>query len=32
VQTGARRLSLTDVAALAGVSRPSVYRYYQSKE
>jgi AcrR family transcriptional regulator len=32
VQTGARRLSLTEVATLAGVSRPSVYRYYQSKE
>jgi AcrR family transcriptional regulator len=32
LQNGARRLSLTDVAALAGVSRPTVYRYFPSKE
>ena len=32
LQVGARRLSLTDVANLAGVSRPTVYRYFQSKE
>lgn len=32
LQSGARRLSLTEVATVAGVSRPSVYRYYQSKE
>lgn len=32
VQQGARRLSLTDVATLAGVSRPTVYRYFPSKE
>jgi AcrR family transcriptional regulator len=31
-QTGARRLSLTEVATLAGVSRPTVYRYFLSKE
>lgn len=32
LQTGARRLSLTEVATLAGVSRPTLYRYFQSKE
>lgn len=32
VQHGARRLSLTEVATLAGVSRPTVYRYFVSKE
>ena len=32
LQVGARRLSLTDVASLAGVSRPAVYRYFLSKE
>jgi AcrR family transcriptional regulator len=32
VQHGARRLSLTDVATLAGVSRPTLYRYFPSKE
>jgi AcrR family transcriptional regulator len=32
LQQGARRLSLTDVAALAGVSRPTLYRYFPSKE
>ena len=32
LQVGARRLSLTDVASLAGVSRPTVYRYFLSKE
>lgn len=31
VQQGARRLSLTEVATLAGVSRPTVYRYFVSK-
>ena len=32
VQQGARILSLTEVATLAGVSRPTVYRYFVSKE
>ncbi len=32
MQTGARRLSLTEVATLAGVSRPTLYRYFTSKE
>jgi AcrR family transcriptional regulator len=32
MQQGARRLSLTDVATLAGVSRPTLYRYFPSKE
>ena len=32
LQVGARRLSLTDVANLAGVSRPTVYRYFLSKD
>jgi AcrR family transcriptional regulator len=32
MHTGARRLSLTDVAARAGVSRPTLYRYFASKE
>ncbi|PXX03253.1 TetR/AcrR family transcriptional regulator [Mycolicibacterium moriokaense] len=32
LQQGARRLSLTDVATLAGVSRPTLYRYFPSKE
>ena len=31
-QTGTRRLSLTEVATLAGVSRPTLYRYFVSKE
>ncbi len=31
-QTGARRLSLSDVANMAGVSRPTIYRYFVSKE
>ncbi|BAX93818.1 TetR/AcrR family transcriptional regulator [Mycobacterium shigaense] len=31
-RTGARRTSLSDVAALAGVSRPTIYRYFASKE
>ncbi|MBV8787350.1 MAG: TetR/AcrR family transcriptional regulator [Mycobacterium sp.] len=31
-RTGARRMSLSDVAALAGVSRPTIYRYFVSKE
>jgi len=30
--TGARKLSLSDVATLAGVSRPTIYRYFVSKE
>jgi AcrR family transcriptional regulator len=29
---GARKLSLSDVASLAGVSRPTIYRYFASKE
>jgi AcrR family transcriptional regulator len=29
---GARRMSLSDVATLAGVSRPTIYRYFASKE
>ena len=29
---GARRLSLSDVATRAGVSRPTIYRYFASKE
>ncbi|MDT5014389.1 MAG: hypothetical protein QOD39_549 [Mycobacterium sp.] len=32
IQTGIRRLSLTEVATLAGVSRPTLYRYFVSKE
>ena len=32
LQTGARRLSLTEVAKLAGVARPTLYRYFVSKE
>jgi AcrR family transcriptional regulator len=32
LRTGARKLSLSDVAALAGVSRPTIYRYFVSKE
>jgi len=31
-RTGARKLSLSDVANLAGVSRPTIYRYFASKE
>ncbi|MGB6205694.1 TetR/AcrR family transcriptional regulator [Mycobacterium sp.] len=31
-QQGARRLSLTDVATLAGISRPTLYRYFPTKE
>jgi AcrR family transcriptional regulator len=31
-RTGARRLSLSEVATLSGVSRPTVYRYFVSKE
>src|ERR1700741_5236060 len=30
--TGARKLSLSDLATLAGVSRPTIYRYFGSKE
>lgn len=29
---GGRKLSLSDVATLAGVSRPTIYRYFASKE
>ena len=29
---GARKLSLSDVATMAGVSRPTIYRYFVSKE
>jgi AcrR family transcriptional regulator len=32
LQTGARRLSLTEVAKLAGVARPTLYRYFASKD
>lgn len=31
-QTGARKLSLSDVATRARVSRPTIYRYFVSKE
>ena len=31
-RSGARRLSLSDVAATAGVSRPTLYRWFPSKE
>jgi AcrR family transcriptional regulator len=31
-RTGARKLSLSDVATRAGVSRPTIYRYFVSKE
>jgi AcrR family transcriptional regulator len=31
-RTGARKMSLSDVASLAGVSRPTIYRYFVSKE
>jgi AcrR family transcriptional regulator len=31
-RTGARKLSLSDVAILARVSRPTIYRYFVSKE
>lgn len=31
-RTGAHRMSLSDVATLAGVSRPTIYRYFVSKE
>jgi AcrR family transcriptional regulator len=31
-RVGARKLSLSDVASLAGVSRPTIYRYFVSKE
>lgn len=31
-RTGARKLSLSDVATRAGVSRPTIYRYFASKE
>lgn len=30
-QYGPRKLSLTDIATIAGVSRPTVYRYFASK-
>jgi AcrR family transcriptional regulator len=32
LQTAARRLSLTEVAKLAGVARPTLYRYFATKE
>jgi AcrR family transcriptional regulator len=32
LRQGARRLSLTEVATLAGVSRPTLYRYFPCKE
>ena len=31
-RSGARKLSLSDVAAAAGVSRPTLYRWFPSKE
>ena len=31
-RAGARRMSLSDVAILSGVSRPTIYRYFASKE
>ena len=31
-RTGVRRMSLSDVATLSGVSRPTIYRYFASKE
>ena len=31
-RSGPRKLSLSDVASLAGVSRPTLYRYFASKE
>jgi AcrR family transcriptional regulator len=31
-RAGARRMSLSDVATLSGVSRPTIYRYFVSKE
>lgn len=31
-RSGPRKVSLSDVAALAGVSRPTLYRYFGSKE
>lgn len=31
-RTGARKLSLSDVASLSRVSRPTIYRYFASKE
>src|SRR5271163_712622 len=31
-RAGARKMSLSDVATLAGVSRPTIYRYFVSKE
>jgi AcrR family transcriptional regulator len=32
LRTGARKLSLAEVATLAGISRPTLYRYFASKE
>jgi AcrR family transcriptional regulator len=32
LSVGARKLSMSDVATLAGVSRPTIYRYFVSKE
>ena len=32
LRTGARRMSLSDVATLSGVSRPTIYRYFASKD
>lgn len=32
VTAGARKLVMSDVATLAGVSRPTIYRYFASKE
>jgi AcrR family transcriptional regulator len=32
LRTGARKLSLAEVATLAGISRPTLYRYFASKD
>jgi AcrR family transcriptional regulator len=32
LRTGARKLSLAEVATVAGISRPTLYRYFASKE
>src|SRR6195952_70110 len=32
LQRGARQLSLTEVAKLAGVARPTLYRYFVTKD
>ena len=32
LRAGARKMSLSDVATLSGVSRPTIYRYFTSKD